>query len=83
AASMAMSFMAGLMDIGGSYAIAQNAPIVALLNPASLITDSFYSLYFGGDMTRYTRDLLLLATLAIIFSLIAYGRLRRQKYASV
>ncbi len=81
--SMLMSYMAGLMDFGITYAINQKAPIIALLNPASLINGCFSSLYYGPNMARYTQNLLLLLALTAAFGLIAYGRLRRKKYASV
>jgi len=81
--SMIMSYMAGMMDIGVRHPIATKAPALALVNPANLICDALYSLYFGLGPARYGRSILLLLALAAVFSLIAYGKLRRQKYASI
>lgn len=82
-ASMAMSALAGLMSISMRFTIAEKVPFLGFINPANLINDSFYCLYFGPNMARYGSDILNLFALTAVFSLIAYCKLRRQKYASV
>ncbi|MCL1964475.1 MAG: ABC transporter permease [Firmicutes bacterium] len=81
--TMLLCYMAGMMSMHVRYEIARGAPAAALLNPANLLCDAFYSLYFGLGQARYGRNILLLLALTAAFSLIAYGKLRRQKYASL
>lgn len=81
--SMTLSFLSGMMMVDMKYIIASKAPILAYLNPANLITDAFYSLYFFDSYNRYFLNIgLLLGFIAIFYSL-TYFILRRQKYASI
>lgn len=82
-ATMTMSFLSGMMVGNIKYLISSNYPILAYLNPASLITDSFYSLYYYNTNTQFLTDIILLSCFFIAFSLITYFVLRRQKYASL
>lgn len=81
--SMAMSFLAGMMYAGMKLIISRNVPILGYLNPANLISDSFYSLYFYNNHTQYFINLLLLCGFTVLFSFMTYVVLRRQKYASL
>lgn len=81
--TMLMSFLSGMMVDKIKYIVAANAPILGYLNPASLITDSFYSLYYYNTHTQYFTDLILLCAFSVVFSMITYLILRRQKYASL
>ncbi|MDP4181278.1 MAG: ABC transporter permease [Bacillota bacterium] len=81
--SMAMSFLSGLMVDKMKYIISSNAPIIGYLNPANLITDSFYALYYYDTHTQFFKDILMLCGFSIIFCLSTYFVLRRQKYASL
>jgi ABC-2 type transport system permease protein len=81
--TMTMSFLSGMMVGNIKYLITSNCPILAYLNPASLITDSFYALYYYNTNTQFLTDILLLSCFFIAFSLITYFVLRRQKYASL
>lgn len=65
------------------YIIDKNIPILNQINPASMITDGFYSLYYYDTFNRYFIDvagLLIFATVMIGLSFIS---LRRQKYDSI
>ena len=81
--TMAMSFLSGMMYANMKYIISTNCPILGYLNPANLITDSFYSLYYYNTHTQFFTDLILLCGFTIVFSLATYFVLRRQKYASL
>ncbi len=81
--SMLMSFLAGMMYANMKLIIRNNCPIVSYLNPANLIADSFYSLYYYNTHTQYFTDLILLSCFTAFFSLITYIVLRRQRYASI
>jgi ABC-2 type transport system permease protein len=81
--TMAMSFLSGMMYANMKYIISTNYPILGYLNPANLITDSFYSLYYYNTHTQFYTDLILLCGFTIVFSLVTYFVLRRQKYANL
>lgn len=81
--SMLMSFLSGMMYDKMKYIISTNFPILGYLNPANLITDCFYSLYYYNNHNQFFTDLILLCAFTVIFSAITYFVLRRQKYASL
>ena len=60
--TMLFSFLSGMMGITMKYVIDTNVPILNLINPAAMITDGFYSLYYYDTLNRfyfnrYKRDL--------------------------
>lgn len=65
------------------YIIDKNVPIVNKLNPASMITDGFYSLYYYDTLDRYLFNIASLLIFSGIMILISYFGLRRQKYDSI
>lgn len=81
--TMTMSFLSGMMVADMKYIISTRFPILAYLNPANLITDSLYALYYYDTHTQYFTDLIILSGFILVFSLITYFVLRRQKYASL
>lgn len=81
--SMIMSFLSGMMQDKIKYMVTQKAPIVGYLNPANLITDSFYSLYYYNTHTQFFTNIALLCLFSVVFSIITYLVIRRQKYASL
>jgi ABC-2 type transport system permease protein len=81
--SMLMSFLAGMMFDGIKLIIRNNVPVLSYLNPANLIADSFYALYFYSGTTHYFINLLILCAMTVVFGFITYIVLRRQKYASL
>ncbi|PKM59915.1 MAG: ABC transporter permease [Firmicutes bacterium HGW-Firmicutes-4] len=83
ASTMTMCFLAGMMYADMKYIVTTKIPILAYLNPANLITDSFYALYYYTSHTQFFTDILLLCGFIIVFSAITYFVLRRQKYASL
>jgi len=81
--SMFLSFLAGLMNINIKYTVTHAAPALAYINPANLISDAFYSLYYYSSHTRLFINLGLLLGFSIVFYLVVYFVTRRQKYASL
>ena len=81
--TMIMSFLAGMMSADIKYIVMTKAPILGYLNPANLITDSFYALYYYNTHTQFFTDILLLCGFTLLFSSVTYFVLRRQKYASL
>ncbi|MBC3887930.1 ABC transporter permease [Acetobacterium paludosum] len=81
--TMIMCFLAGMMSANIKYTVMTKAPILGYLNPANLITDSFYALYYYNTHTQFFTDILLLCGFTLFFSSVTYFVLRRQKYASL
>ena len=83
ASTMTMYFLAGMMSADIKYIVMTKAPILGYLNPANLITDCFYALYYYNNHTQFFTDILLLCGFTLFFSSVTYFVLRRQKYASL
>ncbi len=81
--SMIMSFLSGMMFDKMKYIINSKLPILGYLNPANLITDAFYSLYYYDTHTRFFTNIGLLCGYIAFFGAVTYLSLRRQKYASI
>lgn len=81
--TMIMSYLSGMMYDKMKYIVNNNIPILGYINPVNLIADSFYSLYYYDNLTKFFTNLSLLCGFSIIFSSITYLVLRRQKYASL
>ena len=80
---MMMSYLAGMMNDKIKYIVSSKMPILSYINPVNLIADSFYSMYYYDTTTKLFINLSILCLLSIIFSVITYLVLRRQKYASL
>ncbi len=83
AVTMLGCFLSGMMGITMKYIIDKNIPIINKLNPASMITDGFYSLYYYNTLDRYIFDIISLIIFAFVLIIISYISLRRQKYDSI
>lgn len=81
--TMVMSFLSGMMYAGIKTVVSRNAPLLAYMNPANLIADSFYSLYYYSGHEHYFLNTALLCAFTLLFSFLTYIILRRQKYASI
>lgn len=82
-ATMLMSFLSGMMNYKVKYVIHNKVPILAYLNPANLITDSFYSLYYYDSYYKFYLNIGLLGVFILVFGSVTYFVIRRQKYASL
>jgi ABC-2 type transport system permease protein len=76
-------FLSGMMGVTLKYVIDKNVPIINKLNPASMITDGFYSLYYYDTLDRYFSNICGLLIFAFILIAISIFSLRRQKYDSI
>ncbi len=81
--TMVGCFLSGMMGITMKYIIDKNIPIINKINPASMITDGFYSLYYYDTLDRYFFNVASLFIFAVIVIIISYLCLRRQKYDSI
>lgn len=81
--TMVGSFLSGMMGITMKYIVDSNVPIVNKLNPASMITDGFYSLYYYKTYDRFYFNVISLLIFSFVMILLASISLRRQKYDSI
>lgn len=81
--TLILCFLSGLMIANMKDIIAHNAPIINYINPAALITDSFYSLYVYQTHTHFFLNFTILCIESFLFAFGSYLLVRRQKYASL
>lgn len=81
--TMICSFLAGMMMDKMKYTIANNAPILARINPVTMITDGLYSLYYYDNLDRYFMNLTSLIIFSVIMIIASYFFVRRKKYDSI
>lgn len=80
---MSLSVMADLCAQGIKDAIEHSVPIINRINPAALITDSFYALNIYDTYDRYLGNIAILGGMTVVLLIISFMILRRNKYASV
>ena len=83
ALTMFWCYLSGMMGITMKYVVDKNVPIINQINPASMITDGFYSLYYYNTLDRYWINIISLLIFAFILIAISFFSLRRQKYDSI
>ena len=83
AITMFCSFLSGMMGITMKYVIDKNIPILNIINPANMITDGLYSLYYYNTLDRYNFNIISLIIFSLIMFLLSLIKLRRQKYDSI
>ena len=83
AITMGGCFLAGIMGVGMKYVIDKNLPFLNKINPANMITDGFYSLYYYTDFNRYWIDIISLLIFTIITIILSCNKIGRAKYDSI
>lgn len=83
AISMVLSVMADLCVSGLMNTIEHTVPIINRLNPAALISDSFYALNTYSDYSRYTSNMVNLSAMTLILFTLTILTVRRNRYASI
>lgn len=83
AITMLFSFLSGMMGITMKYVVDKNVPIVNKLNPANMITDGLYSLYYYDTCNRYWFNVVSLLVFSAVLVGVSMFSLRRQKYDSI
>lgn len=79
---MSCSFLSGMMAVQIKYLMETKFPILAKINPVSLVTDGLLSLYYE-DTSRYFSNILSLFIFSFVMIVIAYSFARRKKYDSI
>ena len=83
AITMAGCFLAGMMGVGMKYIIDKNMPIINMINPANMITDGFYALYYYTDYSRYWFNIISLLIFTAILLILSIRKIGRAKYDSI
>lgn len=83
AISMLCCFLSGLMIGNIRILIEDVCPIVNRINPAALISDSFYCLANFDNYTRYTQNIVSLCIFTVLFLAGGFLLTRRRRYASL
>ena len=83
AITMTGCFFAGMMGVTLKYVIDKEMPIINKINPANMITDGFYSLYYYNTLDRFWFNVASLGVLCVVLITISFLSLRRQKYDSI
>jgi len=81
--TMACCFLAGMMSQDVKYIILKNAPALLYVNPANLLTDAFFSLYYYDTYTKFLTNITILTGFIVVFCTVTYLIIRRRKYASI
>lgn len=76
-------FLCGMMGITMKYVVDTNIPILNKINPANMITDGLYSLYYYDTFERFYFNLFSLLIFSAIVIGISIFQIRRMKYDSL
>ena len=83
AITMLGCFLSGMMGITMKYIVDKNIPFFNKINPASMITDGFYSLYYYTTMDRFYFNIVSLLLFSFVMLLLSLTVLRRRTYDSI
>ena len=83
AISMICCFFSGMMGITMKYIMDTYVPVSSYINPAAMLTDSFYCLYYYGGGMRYFIDILLMFLFSVVMILLSISTMMRVKYDSI
>jgi ABC-2 type transport system permease protein len=82
-ANLGMSLFSGLYYPNFKHTVSTAFPPAAWVNPANLITDALYSLYYYDTYKRFFLNIGLLFSFSALFLLGSYLVTRRNRYASI
>lgn len=83
ALTMLGCFLSGMMGVTMKYLVDKNIPVLNKINPASMITDGFYALYYYNTLDRFWLNVICLLVFSLIMITLSMIHLRRQKYDSI
>ncbi len=83
AVTMLGCFFSGMMGITMKYIIDTNIPIINIINPANMITDGLYSLYYYESLDKYYFDIISLIIFSGVMILLSIKNLKRRQYDSL
>lgn len=81
--SLGLCTLSDLMVSGIKDAVEHSIPIVNDINPAVLISDSFYALNIYDNYDRFLENMVKLGGITVVLALVCYFIVRRNRYASL
>ncbi len=81
--SMFGCFLAGMMGITMKYLVDTHLPLANRLNPANLITDGLYALYYYGPADRFWGNVATLGIITLVIISVSTLALRKEQYDSL
>ena len=81
--SLALSFLAGLMNADIKNVIDRNVPLINRINPAALISDALYCLNVYDAPERYMQDMVILFVMCVLLLTGTFLIVRRERYGSI
>ena len=81
--SLALSFLAGLMNADVKNVIDRNVPLLNRINPAALISDVLYCLNVYDAPARYMQDIVILSVMCVLLLTGTFLIVRRERYGSI
>lgn len=82
--SMVCSALSGMFGTPSlRFTIQQDFPILHYINPTSLLNDCFYQLQFFDSNKQFFTNILAMVLLTIIFGILAFIKIRRERYDSI
>lgn len=83
AVTLSLSCLSGLMAVDVKHLVDKYLPFINYVNPASLISNSLYALYYYNTYTNYIIYSVILACFSILAVGIVIYKMRGEKYASL
>lgn len=82
--TMACCFLSGMMGlISTKVFFLEKFPLMAKINPISMISDGFYSLFAYDNLTVYYNCLIRILIFSLVFIILSFIFIRRKKYDSI
>ncbi len=76
-------FLAGLMFGDMKNLIEQHCPVINRINPAAVLSDSYYCMAVYNDTGRMARNLVILAVMCAVCVIASFFVVRRERYDSI
>lgn len=81
--TMLLSILAGLMSYQVKHIVDKALPLVKYINPANLVTESIYCLYYYDNLTNYFINISILFGISLLLLSLTIYKMRGVKYASI
>ena len=82
AISMALSVLSGMTGVSLKYVIDSKIPFINKINPAAMITDGLYAVYYENS-TRFLNNIISLIIFISLLIVISILYMRRKKYENI
>lgn len=80
---IAGGLLAGVIKPSVKYFVDTKLPLLSCVNPAALMTNAFYSLYYDNDFRRFYMVMFILTGIALVITAVTAVLLRRKDYAGI